>query len=120
MKIAITSSGKSLADKVDERFGRAKYFVIVDTNKPDKVNIIENSQNLNLQQGAGIQAAQTISNENVDALITGNCGPKAFKTLQAAGIKIFTGASGTIKEAIDDLNAGKLTEIASPNVKGHW
>ena len=84
MKIAVTSTGTELTSDMDPRFGRAAYFLIVD---PDTLEFepVENSQNINLPQGAGIQAGKTVADKNVDTLITGNCGPKAFRTLQAAG-----------------------------------
>ncbi len=119
MKIAITSQGKSLDSIVDQRFGRASGFILFDTEtKTDQY--IENTQNLNAAAGAGTQSAQTIANSGAEVLITGNCGPKAFKALSAAGIKIAIGASGTVMESLEKFNNGQLQTIDSPNVEGHW
>jgi predicted Fe-Mo cluster-binding NifX family protein len=119
MKIAISSSGKTLDSAVDPRFGRAEYFIIVDSETMD-FEVVENSQNLNLPQGAGIQAGKTIADNNVAALITGHCGPKAFKVLQSAGIKIMTGASGKVADAIAQFKSGELEAAGEADVEGHW
>ncbi|MGD2037684.1 MAG: NifB/NifX family molybdenum-iron cluster-binding protein [Desulfobacterales bacterium] len=119
MKIAISSSGKTLDSDVDPRFGRAEYFIIVDPETMD-FEVVENNQNLNLPQGAGIQAGKTIADHKVAALITGHCGPKAFTVLQSAGIKIITGASGKVADAIAHYKNGKLETAAQADVDGHW
>jgi predicted Fe-Mo cluster-binding NifX family protein len=119
MKIAISSSGKTLDSAVDPRFGRAEYFIIVDPETMD-FEVVENSQNFNLPQGAGIQAGKTIADNKVDALITGNCGPKAFKVLQSAGVKIMTGASGKVADVIEQYINGELETASGANVEGHW
>ncbi|MGB5619578.1 MAG: NifB/NifX family molybdenum-iron cluster-binding protein [Desulfobacterales bacterium] len=119
MKIAVSSTGKNLEATLDARFGRAAYFVVVD---PDTLTFeaVENKQNLNLPQGAGIQAAKTVLQHNADALITGNCGPKAFKVLEAAGIKVYVGVSGRVRDIVDQFKKGVLSESSEPNVEGHW
>ncbi|MFO7748851.1 MAG: NifB/NifX family molybdenum-iron cluster-binding protein [Desulfobacteraceae bacterium] len=119
MKIAVTSTGTDLNAELDPRFGRTKNFIIVDTKTLD-FEVKENSQNLNLPQGAGIQAGKTVAATGVEAVITGNCGPKAFSLLEAADIKVITGVNGTIKEAIEKFNAGELKSAGGPNVDGHW
>ncbi len=60
MKAAITSQGTELSIQVDPRFGRAKYFVVVETDSGN-FEAVDNTQNLNAAQGAGIQAAQNAS-----------------------------------------------------------
>ena len=119
MKIAITASGKTLDAPVDQRFGRAPVFILYDT-KTRSSEAIDNSQNLNAAQGAGIQAAETISRLGAECLLTGHCGPKAFRTLSAAGVRVYNGASGTVAEAIAAFEAGKLAESSGADVDGHW
>ncbi len=119
MKIAVTASEQSLDAKVDPRFGRAAYFVVFDTESGDW-SAHDNVQNLNAAQGAGIQSAETVSRLDADVIITGHCGPKAFRTLSAAGIKIVVGPEGTVKEAIEAYQAGKLTPAETPNAESHW
>jgi predicted Fe-Mo cluster-binding NifX family protein len=119
MKIAITSTGQNLKAGLDGRFGRAKYFLIIDT-ETDEVRAVDNQQNLNAPQGAGIQAAKTVIDQGAEVLITGHCGPNAFKTLQTAGIKIIVGVEGEIRRVLESFNRGKLQYSTNPDVTGHW
>ena len=119
MVIAISAQGNDLQGQVDPRFGRAKHFLLVDT-KTMGFEVVRNEQNLNLPQGAGIQAAQVVTNHQAEVVITGNCGPKAFKTLEAAGIKVVIGVSGSIEDAIQAYLKGELRPATGANVEGHW
>ena len=117
MKICVSSTGKDINASIDQRFGRCQYFLIVDVETMD-VKTILNESTLS-SGGAGVQAAQIVTNEDVDSVITGNIGPNAFQILQAAGIKVFIGAQGTIKEAIENYKNGTLKETGSANVESH-
>ncbi len=119
MKVAITSQGPDLDSQVDRRFDRAKGFVIVDT-ETEEFTSHDNSQNLNAAQGAGIQAARHVAELGVEALVTGNVGPKAFATLGAADIKVYIGAKGSVKDALEQFKAGQLQCASKANVEGHW
>jgi predicted Fe-Mo cluster-binding NifX family protein len=119
LKIALTTSGSDLNAPLDSRFGRAPKFLIYDLES-DSFEIVDNSQNLNAAQGAGIQSAQNIARLGVEALITGHCGPKAFSVLIKAGIKIYNSSAATVAQALEEYRAGKLTEAASADVDGHW
>ena len=119
MKIVVTSQGTDLSGPVDPRFGRARNFILVDTDT-EEFSVHDNAQNLNAAQGAGIQAGRNVAEAGAEAVVTGNVGPKAFATLQAAKIKIYLGASGTVKEAIEQFKAGQLQDASKANVEGHW
>jgi predicted Fe-Mo cluster-binding NifX family protein len=119
MKIAITTSGNSLDSALDQRFGRAASFLIYDQEQ-QSFTVIDNKQNLSAAQGAGIQAAETIAGQGVEVLLTGHCGPKAFRVLQAAGIKVYNTAAKTVQEALDLFRQNKLKEAESADVEGHW
>ena len=119
MKIALTATGKSLDSNIDPRFGRAQVFLLVDTATMS-VEVVENKQNLDLPQGAGIQAAQTIASHKTDVLVTGNCGPKAFKVLKAAGIKVVIGVTGRAEDVVERYKNGELQPTTDANVEGHW
>lgn len=119
MKIAITTSGTDLSAPVDTRFGRATAFLIFDTESGE-FSIEPNEQNLNAAQGAGIQAAQNVAATGAEALISGHCGPKAFRILSASNIAIYTSDAATVQEALDQFNAGTLTKAADADVEGHW
>jgi predicted Fe-Mo cluster-binding NifX family protein len=119
MKIAVTASGRTLEAAVDPRFGRAPAYILYDT-EAKSFQAVDNSQGLNAAQGAGIQAAETISRLGAECLVTGHCGPKAFRALAAAGVRVYSGASGTVAEAIAALEAGKLPQASAADVDGHW
>jgi len=119
MKIAISSNGEDLNSNIDLRFGRAFGFIIYNLDN-DTFSFADNNQNLNASQGAGIQAAQNVVNQNVEAIVTGHCGPKAFKVLSAANVKIYTGAEGTVKQTVEKFKKGELQEALSADVEGHW
>ena len=119
MKVAVTAQGQNLNSLVDPRFGRAKFFVVVDT-ETSEFSVTDNTQNLNAAQGAGIQAGSNVVKLGVEAVITGHVGPKAFATLQAGSVKIYTGASGTVSDAIEQFKASTLKESTGADVEGHW
>lgn len=119
MKIAMTSDGTDLNAQLDPRFGRARHFVVVDS-ETGGVEVVDNQQNLELPQGAGIQAGQTIVRQGAGVLITGNCGPKAFRVLESANVKIYVGAQGTLRDVLEQFKAGKLQPAGEANVQGHW
>jgi len=116
MKIAITATGKDMASNVDPRFGRAKHFIVVDTDT-NEATAHDNTQNLNAAQGAGIQSAEAVAHLAVGAVITGNVGPKAFRTLNAAGIKVYLCGQMSVAEAVGKFKAGELKEVSAANVE---
>ena len=118
MKIAVTSVGPGLDSQVDPRFGRAAYFVLVD---PETLEIaaVENT-GAAAGGGAGVNAAKAVIDAGAEIVLTGNCGPNAERALKAAGVKLFTGVSGTVAEAVENFKEGKLAEAAGPNVQSHF
>ena len=118
MKIAVTSTGPSLDDKVDARFGRSPYFLIVDT-ETNEFEAMENP-NIALGGGAGIQSAQLMAEHDVKVVLTGNCGPNAFRTFSAAGIRVIVGVNGIIRKAVERYNAGHYSTASSPSVGSHF
>ena len=118
MKLCITSTGTSLDSNVDPRFGRCPYFIIYDTED----NTFESIENASREAmgGAGIQAGQLVASKCTGAVITGNFGPNAFRVLQAAKIKMYSGVSGTVREAIEKYKSGQLTETSAPDVQSHY
>lgn len=119
MKVAVTAQDKELSSEIDLRFGRAKWLIVVDTKTGD-CEAHDNIVNLNAVQGAGIQTGKNIANLGVEAVITGSVGPNAFKTLNAAEVKIFLAQKQTVQEALESFKEGKLEEVNQANVEGHW
>lgn len=119
MKVAITAKSASVDSLVDPRFGRAPFIVIADL-KTGEVTSIDNSVNVNAFKGAGINAAASIHKEGVDVLMTGYCGPKAFKVIETAGIKVVSDVVGTVAEAIQRFKTGEISYTNSANAEAHW
>jgi predicted Fe-Mo cluster-binding NifX family protein len=118
MRVCITSTGASLDSEMDPRFGRCQFFLFVDPQSLE-MEALENP-NIGASGGAGIQSAQLVANKGVEAIITGQVGPNAFTTLQAAGIKILVGASGKARDVLGKYKKGQLTSYAQgPTVKAH-
>jgi predicted Fe-Mo cluster-binding NifX family protein len=118
MKIGITSTGENLDADIDQRFGRCRNFIIVDTESMEF--IVLSNENAMASGGAGIQAAQTVAKAGVKAVVTGDMGPNAFQILSAAGIMVFTGANGTVNQAIEKYKKGELKETESASVGNHF
>jgi len=119
VKIAFTTSGNDLSALLDSRFGRAPRFLVYDLDS-ETFEVFDNQQNLKAAQGAGIQSAQAVAGLGAKALVTGHCGPKAFRVLLAAGIRIYTTGAHTVAEALAQYRAGKLDETKAADVDGHW
>lgn len=116
-KVAITSTGQTLSSTVDGRFGRCEYFLIVD-EKTGSMTPVPNGARL-LGGGAGIQAAQQLVNLGVQAIVTGDVGPNAFRVLATAGIRMFVGSSGTCENALTAYREGRLREASAATSPGH-
>jgi len=118
MKIAITSLGETLEAKVDPRFGRAARFMVIDTETMD-FNAFKN-ESMDAAGGAGINSAKLVIDAGAEAVLTGNCGPNAERTLRAAGVILYTGVMGTVAEAVELFKSGNLKEAEGPNVQPHF
>ena len=117
MKIAITSRGEDLDAEMDQRFGRCQYFVLLDSETME-FQAVENKAAME-RGGAGPQAAKAVLDLGAEILITGNLGPNAFMALEASGIKGYIGASGTVRNALEQYNRGELEEAKAPSVDSH-
>lgn len=115
MRICITTSGIDLDAQVDSVFGRARYFLLVDSETLDT----EAVENVPGAHGAGVQAAQIMVDKAIGTVLTGNVGPNAFQGLTAAGIQIFIGAKGTARDALAAYKAGTLQTAGGPTSQGH-
>lgn len=118
-KIAVTAQAPSPQAAIDPRFGRAACFIVFD-HEGGNPEVHDNKQNLNAAQGAGIQAGQNVAALGVEAVITGNVGPKAFRLLEEAGIKVFRVAGDTVEEALQQWKDGLLPQVDAPTQSGHW
>ena len=120
MKVAISTQNNDLDSLVDPRFGRAAWFIIVDSES-GQWTAVDNHGNADASGGAGVQAVTAVVDQGVEAVVTGNVGPNAHKVLAAAGVKIYqTGNGVSAREALRSMNAQELTEVQAPTVAGHW
>ena len=119
MKIAISSTGKTLESEVDSKFGRCKYFLIIEIeNKKIKdFKVVENTAKAQAG-GAGIGAGEIIANQKVDSIITVNLGPRAFSIFDQFKIKVYHG-EGKIKEVVENFANGKLKKLSNSNASQH-
>jgi len=118
MRIAVTSMGDDLEAQVDPRFGRAQSLLIVDTDTMEFEAVA--NPNVAAGGGAGVQTAQMVAAKQVEAVVTGNAGPNAYQTLSAAGVKVYTGATGSVRQAIEAFVRGELQEVSGPSVGSHF
>jgi predicted Fe-Mo cluster-binding NifX family protein len=118
MKVAVSAQGTTLDAAVDPRFGRCQQILIVDADTLE--HEVVSNPNISASGGAGIQTAQMISKKGAQVLLTGHCGPNAFRTLQAAGVQVYIDVAGTIRTAIDQYKNNQLQAAVQPNVGGHF
>jgi predicted Fe-Mo cluster-binding NifX family protein len=116
MKIAISAFGQDLESTIDERFGRCRYFIVVETDDM-RYDVVENT-NADLSTSAGIQSASLVASKGVEAVITGNCGPKAMQVFAATTIKVILGQHGVIKDVVEKFKRGELSPSSRGNVPG--
>ncbi len=120
MRIAVSCTEESTKKMASPSFGRAPFFYLAESEEYTGY-FVPNTQNKQAVQGAGIQSAQTILREEAEVLITGHCGPKAFRVLTEGGVRIFQGEpKRTVDETLKDFFDNKLVELKSADVEGHW
>lgn len=118
-KIAVTSQGPTLDDRVDQRFGRAAGFLVADTDTME-TKYVDNGSSQALAQGAGIQAAEIVVREGVTTILTGYVGPKAFTALEAGGVAIIQDLGDmTVRQALEAYAEGNTQAATGPNAQGH-
>jgi len=119
VKIAFSTSGEDLGAPLDTRFGRAPKFLVYDLDT-DTFTVVDNRKTMDSAQGAGIQSAGTVARSGAGGIVTGHCGPKAFRVLAAAGIRIYNTDAPTVREALERYRAGSLKTAEAADVEGHW
>jgi len=118
MKVAVSSSGKDISSRIDPRFGRCNYFLIVDTETM-AFEAVKNTA-AGSAHGAGVQAAQLVASEGVSVVLTGNVGPNAYGALTASSVEVVTGLAGRVEDAVNRFKRGELKAVSKPTVMGHF
>ncbi len=119
MKLAIASSGTSWESQVDRHFGRAGYFVLVDSESR-LFRVCGNSTGRQTPYTAGMQAAGALMSLGVEAVIAANIGPKALATFRTAEIPVYRFQGGSIRQAIHRFERGKLPALEEASVCEHY
>jgi predicted Fe-Mo cluster-binding NifX family protein len=114
VRIAVSSTGPGLESEIDPRFGRCECFVIVDSDSMEAEAV--SNPNVMAAGGAGIQTAQLVADKGAQVVLTGNCGPNAFQTLQAAGLEVYVGVTGTVGGAVERFKKGEFKPVSGPSV----
>jgi predicted Fe-Mo cluster-binding NifX family protein len=117
MKLAISTASPQPDARLDSRFGRCAYFVIIDTETREWD--AHPNPAANAGGGAGTQSAQFIANQGVGAVVGPRFGPNAFTVLDAAGIQMYAASRGTVEELVDDYLAGQLKPVTEAAQSGH-
>lgn len=117
MKVIVSSTGNSIDSPISPVFGRAKYYVMVDTDDLS----CEGFENPAVSQssGAGIQAAQFVLKKGPEAILSSNIGPNAFQVLSAGSIPCYSASEGTVREVVSAFNDGKLSPMGNASVDSH-
>lgn len=119
MKIAVSAQGKTAESPVDTRFGRAACFMVYD-DVSQSWEAVDNRQNLEAAQGAGIQAAANVVNAGCSVLISGHCGPKAFAALSRGNVEVYMAEGGNVNDVFAAWRNGSLKRMENADVEGHW
>ncbi len=104
---------------IESRFGRAPYFLLVDMESDSPVKLITNDKAMGMGHGAGIKTASLIIEEGCNMVVSGLVGPKAFSVLSSAGITVFSGIEGSVREAIQAIKDGRVAPDNAPSSHGH-
>lgn len=119
MKVAVSATGPGLDSSLDTRFGRANYFVVVESETGEIAGVIDNRSAQSASHGAGINAATLVAESGATVVLTGQVGPKAYAVLEAAGIRIVSGVAGTVREAVQRFASGAASGLTGPTCNAH-
>lgn len=118
MKICVTAEGPALDSAVDARFGRCGYFIFIDPSTM-QFESFENGS-AGASGGAGVQSAKFVADKGVKTVLTGNIGPKAFGTLNAAGVEVITVAAGnSVEETVRSFVYGNSRPVKDATAPAH-
>ncbi len=112
MKIAVTAeSNNGLESTVAQHFGHAPYFMLVDVENGE-VTATQGVANPFAERHEPGQIPGFVKEQNADVILSGGMGGRAIQFFEQAGIKAATGASGTVRQALENYLGGNLTEAA--------
>lgn len=110
MHVIITATAPTIDAPMDARFGRAAYFLRVNTETLDAEALSNPASTAS--GGAGTQAAQFVARQHVGAIISGDFGPKALSVLNATGMALYLSDSSlTVRDVIHRFKNGLLEQV---------
>ena len=109
MKIAIPADAQSMDSAVCPSFGRAPYYLIVDT-KTEAPVFLKNPASAS-QGGAGVLASQFLVDQDIQAVVTPRCGRNAAQVIEAAGIGLYRSQAGTLQDNLKSFIDGNLDRL---------
>ena len=121
MKLAITSGDGNPASPFSPRFGRSNYFLFVDSTVEESGDgewTARENPAADAHGGAGPQAVKFLADHQVDAVISGRFGPKAFRALEEAGITPFAVEADTPEGLLAKFQDGKFTPAGAASGPG--
>jgi len=112
MRIAVSADDNNGLDSVvSPHFGRCPYYILVDLEGQEvrQVNTVENPYYGQHQPG---QVPGLIHSQGANVMLTGGMGRRAIAFFQQYGIQAVTGASGTVRHALEQYLGGGLQGAA--------
>jgi len=96
--------------ELDDRFGRAEYFLVVNSNTG--ANVAFTNASKEASGSAGIKSVQMLKDQRVQALIAPKLGPKALDAAKALGLEVFEqGDSADVDQALTAWDEGRLVKV---------
>ena len=117
-KIAVASMGPTLRDEVDVTFGRCACMVITEGHRGPHQAVSNPAHDM--ERHAGVRGARFLREQHVRVLLTGHCGPEAFRLLEETGVQVVAGVTGTVRNALERYHAGKLPIAQRPNADKYF
>ncbi len=112
MRVAVSADDSNGLDSVvSPHFGRCPYYVLVDLEgqKVKQVNTVANPYYDHHQQG---QVPGFIHSQEANVMLTGGMGRQALSLFGQYGVEAVTGASGTVRYALERYLGGELRGAA--------
>lgn len=117
MNVAFCVTGTDRNNPLDQRFGRAAYYGILET-ETGSYRVVENSAK-DASGGAGTQAIQVLVDQSVNVVIAPEVGPKAFEAMKQMGIRGYKqGSATTVDAALAAWKNNQLEEVTEPGNTG--
>ncbi|MFW5912268.1 MAG: NifB/NifX family molybdenum-iron cluster-binding protein [Candidatus Hadarchaeota archaeon] len=116
-KIVVATQQGGLEDQVSPVFGRCQTYTVVEVEEGKiKNSRVFQNEYINTMSGAGIQAAGFVTNQNAEAVISGNFGPNVTSVLNQSGVKMVPVSGMNVKEAVENYLQGELQPVSQATI----